>query len=93
MGSLRCLPDPPVLIGLLWRFLSLGTILPISPGLPLPTLSPPQPLRLTPPPGTQKVSPPAAFSCWGEGAGSAKDRFGGQGLRNYRIRFLEGGEC
>lgn len=37
----------------------------------------PLPLSLTLPPGTQKVFLPVGVSCWGEGAGSAKDRFGG----------------
>lgn len=60
-------------------FGNLGTIFPISPGLPLPALPSSLPLSLTFPAGTQKISLPAGASCWGEGAGSAKDRFGGVG--------------
>lgn len=60
-------------------FGDLGIIFPISPGLPLPALPSSLPLSLTFPEGTQKTSLPAGVSCWGAGAGSAKDRFGGVG--------------
>lgn len=88
MGSLRYLPQTSCSEGS-------GVLGPTSPGVPAPHFqhcSLPLPWSLTPPPGTQKVSLPAGVSCWGEGAGSAKDRFGGWGLRSYRIRgFCEGG--
>lgn len=72
----------------------MGIIFPISSGLPLTVLPPLLPLSLTSPPGTQKVSLPAGVSCWGEGAGSAKDRFGGVGPQELESGELcEGGWC
>lgn len=46
---------------------------------------------VSPLPGTQKASlPGAGVSCWAEGAGSAKDRFGGAGPQELE---WGGGDC
>lgn len=71
-GQFQITAQDPQLFG------NLGTIFPISPGLSLPALPSSLPLSLTFPAGTQ-ICLPAGVSCWGEGAGSAKDRFGGVG--------------
>lgn len=92
LGRLGYLPQTPSSSLVALAGLKFGVIFPISSGLPLTILPPLLPWSLTSPPGTQKVCLPAGVSCWGEGAGSAKDRFGEVGPQELESGGLcEGG--